>query len=384
MRQNAAAPYRRRFEIDPGVRPVVVLESDDWGACETAPDPGAAGECRRLLARFGRPDRHWRGCLERPADLERLFSVLASHRGADGLPPVFTAFTSMGNPDYRAIREGGFAEYRDIPLGEGFPEGWDGSGVTEKMREGMALGVWEPEYHSLLHHTSPSSWMALLRAPGPEGDLARALFDLNVYTQFRHIPEYEHLPVRGQYRMIDTGFARFERLFGRTPAAAVTSDAYPETELLWAVRGARTVALKNCRVNSGEVVVYPTKPWNMQDVYARMGDIDEKLDVAFLVRNVFLESADTLEDVQRVIEKVWTVYREPAVVSTHRENYCSFDSGHVEACLERLDRLLAWLAGRGAYFLTSAELGDLYRRGWSERRIGGDVMRRKWFDDAQG
>ena len=375
-------PYIRRFEIDAARRPVVVFESDDWGACAFAPNPEVGEESRRVLARFGLPIPRRLDGLESPAELDRLFSVLASHKGADGLPPVFTAFTLMANPDFRAIRESGFTEYRDIAPGEGFPDGWNGDGVAEKWREGMERGLWEPEYHGLLHHNGEHTWMALLRAPGRDGDLARALFDLNIYAQRRHLPEYEGLTVREQWRMIDTGFTRFERLFGRMPAASATSCAYPETELLWAVRGARTVCLKNCRVNSGEVVVYPTKPWNMQDVYARMGDGCDKLDVAFLTRNVFWESDNTLEEVQRTIEKVWTVHREPAVISTHRSNYCNFELGCAEERLERLDRLLAWLAGKGAYFLTSAELGDLCRRGWSERRIGKNSLRRKWFENA--
>lgn len=379
MKSNQYQPRRR---IDPGQFPVVVFESDDWGACETVPSPGHAALYRRVLKEFGR-ENAWADCtLERAEDLKELYEVLASFSGPDGISPVFTAFTSMGNPDYRKIREHNFSEYHDISLEDGFPEPWDSRGVLDAYREGTELGVWSPEYHSMLHHTSPRRWLELLNARTPDGELARKLFDLGIYYQLRHIPEYEGYNIREQFEFIHTGFSRFERLFGRTPGAAVTSDAYPETEMLWAARGARTICLKNCRINSGEVIVYPNKPWNMQDVYAQIGDYQPVLDAVFLTRNVFMEHGTSVEEVLNTVERVWNFHREPAVISTHRCNYCSLDPGYKAGNLKRLAAVLEALCRRGALFLTSGELGDLYRQGWSERKIGNKVLYRKWFDDA--
>ncbi len=349
----------RPHEIDLKKMPVVVFESDDWGACEYVPSPEAVPRYRAILSPYGISDGSETGTLESGFELNELFHVLMNHRGGDGKPPVFTAYTCMGNPDYAAIRENGFAAYADIPLGEGFPEGWERPGLLEKYQEGIELGVWHPEYHALLHHTNPEAWISLLR----KGDsLARALFDLGCYYQFRHIPEYEGYSVRGQHAMISEGFRRFEKLFGRAPSCAVTSDAYPETELLWAVLGISTVALKNCRINSGEVVVYPTKPWNNQDVYARIGDCDPMLDVCFLTRNVFMESGVTAQTAEKTIEKVWAM-NEPAVISTHRGNYSSLHPGAREHALKRLDDVLTWCDARGAVYMDSASLGNLYRKG---------------------
>lgn len=372
----------RHFELDPARYPVVVCESDDWGACEIVPRP-CRDEYHALLKRHGHQSADG-VTLETAAELTAVQEVLGSVRGRDGFPAVFTAFTCMGNPDFAAIAASDFRTYHDIPLGQGFPSPWDGTGVLEQMHQGCAIGVWEPEYHSMLHHTSPKLWLELLRGTGPDAELARDLFQLNAYYQLRHLPEYHGYDIREQHDMICTGFARFTQLFGHRPSAAVSSDAYPETELLWAAAGARAICLKNCRVNSGEIVVYPNKPWNMQDVYARLGDCDPLLNATFLTRNVFMEYGHSSDDVLQAVTANFTRHREPAVISTHRANYCGWNPGRQDASLERLHTVLTTLSRNGAIFLTSGELADLYRQGWSCRRFNRQCLLRKWFDSAIG
>lgn len=71
--------YLQGFDIDFARFPVLVIETDDWGCCT------------RIL--------------ETPDDLDKVFAVLRSIRGADGLPVVCTAFTCVSNPDYKKIKK---------------------------------------------------------------------------------------------------------------------------------------------------------------------------------------------------------------------------------------------------------------------------------------
>lgn len=375
--------YVRHYEIDQEEFPVAVFESDDWGACELVPDPSVTGEYNQILKKYGKGNGWVQHGLERPFELRQLYDVLESHKGADGNPAVFTAFTAMGNPDFKAIRENGFQKYVDIPINKGFPEKWQGDGIINAMLEGMNRGIWCPEYHAILHHTSPRLWLDLLRSDSDSGKFARELFELNSYFQMVHLPEYEGYPLNEQYEFIREGFRRFKETFGRMPEAAVTSDAYPETEMLWMAMGISAVAIKNCRVNSGEVVVYPTKPWNMQDVYAKLGDCSSIADCTYLTRNVFCEFNNTAEEVLRVISRNRTALKEPSVVSSHRLSYCCFIDERRENNLKRLDEILTELDKQGYYYLTSAELASLYRRGWSKRQVGDRVLFRKWFPEAK-
>jgi len=384
--RRCAEDWTVRHPIDWERFPAVVFESDDWGACEVAKSPEDAAVIERAWnAHFDR-SRTVTTTLETPQDLDRLYSVLASFSGHDGQPAVFTAFACVGNPDFDAIRASGFDEYRDIAIDEGVPAGWERGDIAGAWRAGIARGVFAPQYHANLHHVSPTLWLRRLRAPGPAGDLARLSFDLAVYAQGEHLPEFECMNVREQHEWNRVGIERFTRAVGYSPAAAITSDAYPETETIWALLGIRIVCLKSCRVNSGQVVVYASKPWNNQDPSVPIGAHNSRRDVIYLTRNVFFECAGRPEQsaapVFDVIRTRWSE-GEPAMISTHRANYVSLDSQRAEAGLQQLDSLLSMLSERtDARFLTSTEVGDLYRRGWSVRTIGQTRILRRWSEEA--
>lgn len=348
----------RRYEIDVKKFPVVVIESDDWGVEQ--------GE----------------KMTETPARLQAVFDVLSKHRGADGQPAVLTAFTCMANPDFDAIRTHAFTAYCDLAL----DETTEGRKILVQYRNAMNMGIWEPEYHANLHHISPRRWMALLREKSPAGEAARKRFDQKVYAQGYHIPEYLGYNLPEQKAIIEQGFARFKRMFGRFPSSAITSDAYPETVILWAQAGAKTVSLVNARLNCDTVTVYHTKPWNFQDIYARMGDVDPHTDTVYLTRNLFFEKKPMVPECHgvpwelavSVFERNQNVYKEPSVIQLHRGHICSPDEESSRIRLNELNKLLGELARRKVFFLTSGELGELYRRGWSERKTASGTILRKW------
>jgi len=382
MERVWSVPHRIDWERYPSV----VFESDDWGACEAA----RCREDAEYIAALWRDrlayDRQVHSTLETPADLDRLFDVLGQFRGADGQPAVFTAFVCVGNPDFDAIREGDFTEYHDIGIAQGVPDGWERGAIVSKWREGLERGVFAPEFHSNLHHTSPVRWLERLRAEGVEGDVARAAFDRGIYCQGAHLPEFHGMTVRDQSEWTGTGIARFIDALGYPPACAITSDAYPQTETVWALHGIRTVCLKNCRTNTDQIAVYGTKPWNNQDRTVPVGAHEPVTDVIYMIRNVFFECAlnetQRTRDVLPVIRRRWAE-NEPALISTHRVHYAALDPEIPEQGRCELRTLLAALADiPGIRFLTTTEVSDLYRNGWSLRKIGDAHILRKWDADA--
>ncbi|MBQ7206624.1 MAG: hypothetical protein IJS01_02385 [Lentisphaeria bacterium] len=370
----------RRFEPDMERFPAVVIESDDWGAAEVVPREDLCGAVSQLTS--GGPVF----CkLESPSELQALYSVLEKHRGKDGLPPVFTAFTCVANPDFGRIRANGFTRYEDMAIDEGFPPGWDGRGLIEAYRDGMKRGVWFPEYHANLHHTSPALWFRLLKEESPAGENARKLFDMNCYCQVTHLPEYTGYAPDEMRRIIETGFGRFERIFGYRPHAAVTSDAFPETVKMWAQAGARAACLVNFRTNDGEIVYYSNKLWNFQDPGARCGDIDAEKDIVYLARNVWFDLAGpsyltgaSAETAFEAVQNNHRIWHDPAVVQMHRVNFSAYPASSAAPRLAELDKFLGMLESRGVYYLTTGELADLYYRGWSKREVPGGTLIRKW------
>ncbi|MBR1952338.1 MAG: hypothetical protein IKA32_07160 [Lentisphaeria bacterium] len=370
----------RRFEVDTERFPTVVIESDDWGAAEVVPREELCETISKLT-----PSGPVYCKLESAEELKAVYEVLEKHRGRDGQLPVITAFTSVGNPDFAKIKASGFTRYHDIAIDEGFPPGWDGTGLISSYRDGMKRGVWSPEYHANLHHTSPVLWFKLLQEDSPEGENARKLFDLNCYSQVSHLPEYTGYTSDEMRENINAGFARFERIFGYRPKAAVTSDAFPETVKLWAEAGARAACLVNFRTNDGSVVHYKTKPWNFQDPGARCGDYDEEKDIIYLTRNVWFDLAGIeyvkgvpAEEAFETTLNNFDQYHDPAVVQMHRVNFSAYPASSIPPRLEALDKYFDMLNERNVYYLTTGELADIYYQGWSERRVPGGTLIRKW------
>ena len=371
---------KRRFELDMERFPAVVFESDDWGAAEVVPSEDLCERISHLT-----PSGPVYCKLENVSELNALYDVLEKHQGKDGMNAVFTAFTSVANPDFEAIRANGFTRFEDIAIDKGFPPGWDGRGLIAAYHDGIARGVWVPEYHANLHHTSPVLWFQLLQEDTPRGANARKLFDLNCYSQVTHLPEYTGYTIDGMRQTIELGFNRFERIFGYRPKAAVTSDAFPETVGLWAQAGARAACLVNFRDNDGKVVYYKTKLWNFQDPEARCGDYDVEKDIIYLTRNVWFDLAGMeyvkgvpAEEALEVTLNNFNKYQDPAVVQMHRVNFSAYPASSTLPRLKELDKYLSMLKEKGVYYLTTGELADLYYQGWSQRRVPGGTLIRKW------
>jgi hypothetical protein len=379
--------YQPRHDIDWKRFPSVIFESDDWGACENSKDLNTAAKLAEIWHDLYKKKKHSDSTLESINDLENLYLTLERFQGVDGLPAVFTAFACVGNPDYQAIRENGFTEYKDIGIDSGVPAGWERGNLPQKWREGITRGVFAPEFHANLHHTSPVLLMERLKALGKEGEVAKKAFDLSIYSQGVHLPEYDGMNVREQHKWVKTGVERFVRAVGYIPSVAVTSDAYPITETIWSINGIRVVSLKNSKLNSGEIVVYGNKPWNNQDVYTPLGGYNEVDDLVYLSRNVWFEQfltdeSQNAEAVLRVSKKRWEE-NEPAIISTHRIHYASLNKERMNKSLAELKKLLSgFVMVKGVHFLTSAELGSIYRNGWSIRQIGKRRILRKWSSNS--
>ncbi len=168
---------------------------------------------------------------------------------------------------------------------------------------------------------------------------------------------------------IKKGIERFRAIFRYWPEVAATSNACQETELIWSINGIKAVALKNCRINSGQVVVYDNKPWKNQSPRVIIGDFNEFYNLVYLSRNVFFECTGSNKNssapVKTAFEASWR-RGEPAVTSSHRAHYIGDKQ---EEDREELRKLLFHLRGKnGVRFLSSPEIASIYRKGWSIRR----------------
>ncbi len=307
--------------------PILVLESDDWGA----------------------------GPLDQAEALRRLISRLSAHRDADGRPAVMTLAIVLEVADTAAMAANGCREYRakrlDDPI---FGE------LLDVLRQGEAAGVFALQLHGQCHY-----WPANLLA-------ARSRPEVQAWLGAPGHPATEALPSPLQSRWIDATVlpsrpllleevaqaaaeevATYAAIFGHTPGVVVppTFIWNDTVERAWAEAGIRCVMTPGRRYEGRDANGRPQ---------ARGGSIVNgqhgAAGVRHLVRDIYFEPAlgHRAEALLPRLEEQIAAGR-PCLLETHRFNFLGVGR---EDALAETDRLLSLL--RQAYptlcFLPPAQI----------------------------
>lgn len=328
--------YRReigRAWREPALRrPVVIVESDDWGP---GPDSDAA----------------WLG---------RIADVLRRYQDEQGRHPVVTIGVVLALPDPDHPRKGQFS--RLTLADERFRL------VRERLVEGAGSGVFALQLHGMEHFWPP----ALQAAAQADPEVARWLR----WFDGKQPPRTEVLPAHLQSRWVDASTlptralaageivqaARdevhaFSAVFGLPATVAV-----PPT-FLWDERVERAWAESGIRY-----IVTPGQRYASRDRTGRLVADGPPIHagqrgrngVVYLVRDRYFEPAlghDAEHALAVLTEKTGT--GQPTLLEMHRFNFTR-DPVQAARAVDELDRFLAGAlrAYPGVRFLTPAELGE--------------------------
>lgn len=329
-------------------RPVVIVESDDWG-------PGPASDALML---------------------RRIAALLADIRDRDGRPALMTLGVVLGKPDGAAILADDCQRYHRRLLDE---EAY--APIVDAMREGCARGVFTLQRHGL-EHCWPDSLLdrarhdAALRVwladPGGRSEaLPSALqsrwVDAAVLPS-RVLPEGE---IRAA---ITEEAALFHRLFGDVPTVAVPntfvwSDA---VERAWAESGVRWVVTCGYRYE-GRAAGGGLQPAARRIVNGEGGAGG----VRYVVRDAYFEPVrgHRAEQVWHAVAARAALAR-PTLLETHRENFIAAPEV-ARASLAELGRALEGVCRRHpeVCFLGTAELAEAFRTPDSPLLLKGSQQR---------
>jgi hypothetical protein len=361
---------------EPRVRPdwrrlkAVVLESDDWGLCAWVPDDAAH---RALVSqpafRSAAGQRYGRSTLESADDVHALVARLLTHRGADGLPPVWQANTIVAAPDWVRLTPGASATREPLPIvaHEALPPRWQRPGLTESWREAIQRGVWWPELHGL-HHLPEVAWQRALR--DADAEACAALGEQSpICTAVEASGEYDDSePREVRARILREAIARFTSLFGRAPGSFCPPDYRfdPWLEDEAASLGLTTLQGKAERDASPAERLRRRLVGNGFPELAN-GRFVMPPRISFEPRGSANPRGKVGADAaHRAARAAWWG-GEPAVISSHRLNYAHIDASWSEAGRAALDDLLSRLCADGATFLVDADVRSLLERGELDR-----------------
>lgn len=334
------------------VRPVVVIQSDDWGRVG-APCAEAISELRKAGYPVGDSPWDYYG-LETKTDLGALGDVLHAHKDTNGKSAVMTAVFVMANADLCGMRAEGYAHFRAVPVAEGYPAPWNEPTLIDEYARLVRLGVFWPALHGYTHF-NPRLMLSIARESTERGQRLRAIHERDVPYLASLTPEFnfalldrseeEDKFVGGeeQEKWIENGVRLFDKTFGYGP----TSTCAP-----------------GYRFNDVTCALW--RQAGITVVHTAGGRFGPYHGVWLTPRNVHFEpvlNANALGDAFAAAEKAFR-RGEPIVIGTHSINYISRHLGKSALGREQLGRLLSKLCSRypNLRFSHETELYDSWAR----------------------
>src|SRR6267154_6793811 len=211
-------------------RPIVVLQSDDWGRVGV-PDRESWEELRATGVNLGERSYDVYS-LETAEDVMAVVRLLQGHRDSAGRPACLGMNFILSNIDFAKVNDDNSHQIYLRTLVEGLPDGWKRPGLFVAYREGISSGSLSPALHGTTHFCGPAVERHL-NDPGERGVLLQKLWKAGVpYIHWR-MPwigfEYwdpepadgeGFLPLEDQQGLIDSAVKTFEQLFSKPPRSA--------------------------------------------------------------------------------------------------------------------------------------------------------------------
>lgn len=338
-----AGPLVARWR-EPVLRhPVLIVESDDWGA----------------------------GPLSQADALTRLSGLLQRIRDRNGRPAVMTLGVVLEVPDGARIAASRFTEYHALTLADERFEA-----VRMAMQTGIEAGVFAPQLHGQCHYWPPALLAAAqnetavrdwLAAPEPAATEALPSPLQSRWVDASDLPS-RALPTAAIEQAVAAETATYQAILGRLPQVAVA------TTFIW------SEAVEAAWAQSGiDVVVTPGQRATCRDAAGRPGCVDASMlsgersraGQTYLVRDVYFEpSLGHLP--QRLADglKARTRQGRACLVETHRFNFLQAADAGLAALEAGLSAALA--ACPNVRFLTPLELAHVIEKrdpAWIEGRL---------------
>ncbi len=344
-------------------RPLVLLQSDDWGRVGIRDQEGFEQVRSAGVALGERPYDFY--SLETADDVVVLGELLTQHRDATGRSACVEMNFVLANIDFKKCAKDGWRSVHLLPLSEGLPGHWSRPGLFEAYADGIANGIFSPALHGLTHFSRPSVEHYIARDRDGHSQLLRTLWRAETpYIHWR-MPwvGYEYsvlegeayerfLPADKQQRMIDDAVRIFVKLFAATPHSACAPGyrANRDTVCAWAKHGIRVA-----QNGPGEVSPPYFDDAGLLQVF-RTVEFEPAVNPSFSLTHA-LRSAE--ECIARGI---------PVVISVHSINFHSTLRDFRTNTLHQLDQFLTALEAKypDLLYVHDADLWDILQHGMYE------------------
>lgn len=336
-------------------RPIVTLQSDDWGRVGVRDREGLEQLRSAGIALGERPYDLY--SLETAEDLAALSGTLKGHRDSSGRHPCVGMNFILANLDFTKMDDEEGGPLHLVSLAEGLPLGWHRPHLIESYRNGIAEGVFKAALHGTTHFCRSAVNRARAHG-GDRNELLRVLWRAGTpYIHWRmpwigyeywdpeQVDDERFLPAQTQLELIGEAVGAFAKSFSTLPRSACAPGyrANDDTHRAWAQHGIQIA-------QNGSGTLLPPH-FDRHDLLhlSRTVDFEPAADPAFSV-------AACLERAERCFENGI-----PAIVSVHSINFHSTVRDFRSRTLQALDEFLTALESKhpNLLYLRDEELHQL-------------------------
>ncbi len=355
---------RRGFKFN---RPLVLLQSDDWGRVGVRDDEGWELLRSSGLNLGAHPYDFY--SLETADDVSALHAMLSGHRDSSGRSACMVMNFVTANIDFHKATPA----CREIPLrplSSGLPGSWKRPGLFEELRAGIADGVFYPALHGLTHFCYPALLASL--SVDSRAELLQKFWTAETPYIYWRMPwvGYEYCSAEGQFLQREQQRAAIERAadifrgtFGFRPFSAcapgyrANSDAHAE----WRLAGVKVA-------QNG-----PGRP-----LHPHFDDYG----ILHLYRVIDFEPSHSIIDFQKLFRAASDCFERgaPLIVSLHSINFHSTLRDFRSLTLKRLDVFLSALERKypGLLYVHDGDLYEIVTSGKYRSRSSDQVVVSKY------
>jgi hypothetical protein len=317
-------------------RPLVVMQSDDWGRVGVCDKQGYEQLRGEGILLGQHPYDFY--TLETAEDVSALRGLLKRHHDSTGRSPCMVMNFVAANLDFTKSLADGAGKVHLLPVYKGLPEGWNRPGLMEAYRQGVGADVFYPALHGLSHFCRIAVDAALVRG-GEHAELIKKFWKAKTPYVYWRMPwvgyEYlnpqtsEFLDPEEQRTLIRQAAEVFARLFSHFPHSACAPGyrANADTHKAWAGLGIRVA-----QNGSGTPLPPHIDEWELLHLY----------------RTIDFEPAQRDLSVEKYLELANNCFSHglPVVISVHAINFHSSLRNFREPTIQALDHLLTALEAK--------------------------------------
>lgn len=332
-------------------RPLLLLQSDDWGRVGVRDREGYEALRARGIPLGQHPYDFY--TLETSEDVQRISELLSSHHDSTGRPPSLVMNFITANLDFDRIKAYETGEFPTILFSKGLPGTWLRPGLLEAYRRGVKAGLFFPAVHGITHFSQAAAKRALYQG-GEAAELLRTLWEEQTPYIYWRMPwiGYEFadltssngfLPPGEQESLVRRAAENFARMFSFFPSSACAPGyrANRDTHAAWSKWGIRTA-----QNGSG----------------APLAPHFDEFEILQIYRTIDFEPSQRDLPIEKYVQLAAARFERglPVVISTHSINFHSSLRNFRDITFLKLNELLSALETKYPDLLYVNDL-ELYR-----------------------